>query len=220
MDDDAQGVTIHGGAATAAGAATGAASIPHGVGSIAATGEEPAQDPVATPKRGHAQSRLRQVLVTILCGAVFAILLQITVQNYVVEGTSMLPNVHSGDRVLVDRLAYRVGSPRRGDIVVFRFPWSSSNLIKRVIGLPGDTVQVTPAVVRVNGQVVHEPYIRYVEQYTYRPARVPAGDYFVLGDNRVVSYDSHIWGFLPRNYLYGRVMVTYWPMNDFHLYGL
>jgi signal peptidase I len=163
---------------------------------------------------------LRQVLVTILCGAVFAILLQITVQNYVVEGTSMLPNVHSGDRVLVDRLAYHVGSPRRGDIVVFRFPWSSSNLIKRVIGLPGDTVQITPAVVRVNGRVVREPYIRYVEQYTYGPARVPAGDYFVLGDNRVVSYDSHIWGFLPRNYLYGRVMVTYWPMSDFHLYGL
>jgi signal peptidase I len=175
----------------------------------------------ASPVRAQrVPNLLRQLAVTILCGALFAVLLQFTVQNYVVEGTSMLPNVQSGDRVLVDRLAYRFGSPRHGDIVVFRFPWSNSNLIKRVIGLPGDVVQITPGVVRVNGQVVPEPYISNIEQYSYGPARVPSGDYFVLGDNRNVSYDSHIWGFLPRKYLYGRVMVTYWPVTDFHLYGL
>lgn len=182
----------------------------------AANGEAAAQRQAAH----RPPALLRQIVVTILCGALFALLLQITVQNYVVEGTSMLPNVQSGDRVLVDRLAYRFGSPQRGDIVVFRFPWSDSNLIKRVIAIPGDVVQITPGVVRVDGKVVHEPYIRYTEQYTYGPARVPAGDYFVLGDNRVVSYDSHIWGFLPRKYLYGRVMVAYWPVTDFHLYGL
>ena len=158
-------------------------------------------------------------------GALFAILLQVTVQNYVVEGTSMLPTVQSGDRVLVDRLAYKVGSPKRGDIVVFKFPFSNTNLIKRVIGLPGDTVLITagqpgmPGQLRINGIVANEPYLRYTEDYDYGPVTVPPDQYFVLGDNRPVSYDSHAWGFLPIRYLYGRVMVTYWPVADFHLYG-
>lgn len=163
---------------------------------------------------------LRQIVITLFFGALFAVLLQVTVQNYVVEGTSMLPTVQSGDRVLVDRLAYKVGSPKLGDIVVFRFPYSNTNLIKRIIGLPGDTVSIAPGQVRINGKIVNEPYIHFVEQYSYGPAKVPAGQYFVLGDNRVVSYDSHIWGFLPSKFLYGRVMVTYWPVGDFHLYGL
>lgn len=163
---------------------------------------------------------LGQIVATVCCGALFAVILQLTVQNYVVEGTSMLPNVQSGDRVLVDRLAYRMGSPKRGDIVVFRYPGSNMNLIKRIIGLPGDMVEIEPGMVRIDGRIIAEPYIRFVEQYTYGPQRVPAGEYFVLGDNRVVSYDSHVWGFLPSKYLYGRVIATYWPVGDFHLYGL
>jgi len=165
---------------------------------------------------------LRQTVITILCGAIFALVLQFTVQNYVVEGESMLPNVQNGDRVLVDRLAYRLGEPTRGDVVVFRFPfqWNDMNLIKRVIGLPGDIVEIRPGEVLVNGHAVHEPYIRFPEQYRFGPVRVPANEFFVLGDNRWVSYDSHQWGFLPRHDIYGRVMVTYWPVGNFHLYGL
>jgi signal peptidase I len=181
-------------------------------------------DPEVRPSR--ARNLLRQALITIVCGAVFAILLQITVQNYVVEGDSMWPNVLSGDRVLVDRMAYRVGSPARGDLVVFRFPysWAKMNLIKRIIGLPGDTVEVQPGVMLLDGRPIREPYIRNVQQYWYGPHRVPPGEYFVLGDNREVagrevSYDSHQWGFLPAKDIYGRVMVTYWPVSDFHLYG-
>lgn len=163
---------------------------------------------------------LRQIVGTIVIAALIALALQIAVQNYLVEGTSMLPTVRSGDRVLVNRLAYRVGSPRRGDIVVFRLPWADTNLIKRIIGLPGDVVTIEPGQVDVNGRVLREPYIRNTENYTYGPSRVPSGAYFVLGDNRVVSSDSHIWGFLPARYLYGRVLVTYWPLGNFHLYGL
>lgn len=168
---------------------------------------------------------LRQIIITVFFGAVFAIALQVSVQNYVVEGISMQPTVLSGDRVLVDRLAYKVGSPRRGDIVVFKFPYSDQNLIKRVIALPGDTVSITagqaggPGQLRINGVVVREPYLRYTENYDYGPVRVPQDQYFVLGDNRPVSWDSHDWGFLPTRYLFGRVMVTYWPVADFHLYG-
>lgn len=170
----------------------------------------------------RAASLMRQVVVTLIVGLILAFALQLTLQNYVVEGDSMLPNVHSGDRVLVDRIAYRVSSPQRGDIVVFRFPqpWNRMNLIKRVIGLPGDTVAVAPGAVLVNGHPIHEPYIHFVEDYSYQTQRVPRDEYFVLGDNRQVSYDSHNWGFLPAQDLYGRVTITYWPLHDFHLFGL
>ena len=189
--------------------------------------EEPGADalPGKTTSR-RAPEFLKQIIITMFFGALFAILLQVSVQNYVVEGTSMLPTVQSGDRVLVDRLAYKVGSPKRGDIVVFKFPFSNTNLIKRVIGLPGDTVVITagqpgmPGQLRINGVLVNEPYLRFTENYDYGPVKVPPDQYFVLGDNRPVSYDSHAWGFLPTRYLYGRVMVTYWPVADFHLYGL
>lgn len=165
---------------------------------------------------------VRQLAITLLCGAICALILHFAVQNYVVEGQSMLPTVRDGDHVLVDRIAYRIGEPARGDVVVFRFPapGSTFRLIKRIIGLPGDVVQVRPGAVMVNGQVLREPYIHYPEQYSYGPARVPAGEYFVLGDNRWVSYDSHQWGFLPPDDIYGRVMATYWPMGDFHIFGL
>ena len=165
---------------------------------------------------------IQQIAVTILCGVLFALILQLSVKNYVVEGDSMLPSVQSGDHVLVDRLAYRFGVPGRGDVVVFHFPrpWQDMDLIKRIIGLPGDTVEVVPGAVYVNGRPIDEPYIRFTEQYAYGPERVPPGQYFVLGDNRVVSYDSHQWGFLPSREVIGRVMVTYWPMGDFHLFGL
>ena len=172
-----------------------------------------------TPAGG--KSFLQQALITIICGVLFALLLQITMQNYVVEGESMLPNVRPDDRVLINRLAYRLGDPQRGDVVVFHFPYSSQNedFIKRIIGLPGDTVTVEPGRLLVNGKVVPEPEITNIEGYSYGPQRVPQGQYFVLGDNRPVSYDSHSWGFLPRKELYGRVMITYWPVGDFHLFG-
>ena len=112
----------------------------------------------------------------------------------------MLPNVQIGDRVLVDRLAYRLGEPKRGDVVVFRFPypWNDMNLIKRVIGLPGDIVAIQPGIVLVNGHSGQRAISSDIRSnMRMGPARVPTGEYFVLGDNRPVSYDSHQWGFLP-----------------------
>lgn len=177
----------------------------------------------------HTRSRRRasreQVLLTLLVGIALAAILQITIQNYIVEGDSMLPTVQTGDRVLIDRLAYTLGSPARGDIVVFHTPPQispPSTYIKRIIGLPGDTVSINPGQVWVNGRLLKEAYLQpaRTETYSYPPTRVPSGEYFVLGDNRIVSYDSHAWGFLPAKDLYGRVMVTYWPVADFHLYGV
>jgi signal peptidase I len=217
------------------------AMIDHPMDEPAESVEAPGPPPVAQPESGSVVAPaatvdasgtgrggrlLRQIVVTLACGALFALILQVCIQNYLVEGDSMWPSVFNGDRVLVDRLAYRFSAPKRGDLVVFRFPrsWANMNLIKRIIGVPGDTVEVQPGVVFVNGIALNEPYVRDIEQYWYGPARVPPGQYFVLGDNREVdghqvSYDSHQWGFLPANDIYGRVMVTYWPISDFHLFG-
>ena len=177
--------------------------------------------------RAHRRASRQQVVVTILVGIVLAAILQLTIQNYVVEGDSMLPTVQTGDRVLIDRLAYKVGHPVRGDIVVFHTPpqvTPASTYIKRIIGVPGDMVSINPGQVWVNGRLLKEPYLQTMrmENYSFPPTRVPPRDYFVLGDNRVVSYDSHAWltPFLPAKDLYGRVMVTYWPVSDFHFYGL
>jgi signal peptidase I len=138
----------------------------------------------------------------------------------------MLPGLKSGDHLLVDQLTYHFRTPQRGEIVVFRFPrpWSHQDLVKRVIGLPGDFVEVQPGRVLVNGQRLNEPYVRNIEEYRFGPTRVPPGEYFVLGDNREVngqeiSYDSHQWGFLPANDIYGRLFITFWPLADFRLFS-
>ncbi len=177
--------------------------------------------------RVNRRDLVRQLLITLVAGVLVAFALQITVRSYVVEGDSMLPGLQSGDHLLVNQLAYRWGTPTRGDIVVFRFPrpWLHQDLVKRVIGVPGDTVTIRPGVVLIDGRALQEPYVRNVGQYVYGPQRVPAGQYFVLGDNREigdreVSYDSHQWGFLPAGDVYGRVMLVYWPIGAIHLLGL
>jgi len=163
----------------------------------------------------------QQLVTTLLCAALCVLALRVTVQNYQVEGQSMQLTVLDGDRVLVDQIRYRISQPARGDIVVFLFPSRGSRLklIKRMIGLPGDVVQIRPGIVQVNGQVVRESYVHFPEHYSYGPTRVPAGHYFVLGDNRWVSYDSHQWGYLPGGDIYGRVSVIYWPIRDIHWFG-
>ena len=184
-------------------------------------------DPAISSGGGRRRAvELRQALVILAVGLLLALAVRIVLRNYVVEGESMLPTVQPGDRVLVDHLIYDVGSPRRGDVVVFHIllPGASgeTNLIKRVIGLPGDTVEVRPGALLIDGRPVKEPYVQAprAAPYSYGPATVPSGSYFVLGDNRIVSYDSHQWGFLPRQDLAGRVIASYWPPRDFHLYGL
>lgn len=172
-------------------------------------------------ERVNRRDLIRQLLATILVGVIATIALQIAVRSYVIEGDSMLPGLHSGDRVLVNQLAYRWGAPSRGDLVVFRFPqpWLHRDLIKRVIGLPGDVVTIRPGRVQVDDRILHEPYVRTIERYVYGPIRVPDGQYFVLGDNREISYDSHQWGFLPAGDIYGRVMLTYWPVGALRFTG-
>ena len=128
-----------------------------------------------------------------------------------VDGFSMMPTLHDSEFVLVNKLAYRTGSPTRGDIIVFRSVSTPDlDLIKRVIGLPGDKVLIRGGRVIVNGQTLDEPYIAAAPNYDGEWL-VPSGYLFVLGDNRNDSSDSHVWGYLPIQNVIGKALLIYWP---------
>ncbi|HET6317245.1 MAG TPA: signal peptidase I, partial [Chloroflexota bacterium] len=160
------------------------------------------------------------------------------VQNFRVEGASMEPTLNTGQYLLINKASYFhvegtpidglvptthqggtdyiFGGPQRGDVVVFRAPTQpDKDFIKRVIGLPGDTILVKNGQVYVNGQSLDEPYIHFPATYTYpfdgQPRTVPDGNYFVLGDNRPNSSDSHLGWFVPVDNLIGKAWVSYWP---------
>ena len=128
-----------------------------------------------------------------------------------VDGFSMMPTLHDGEFVLVNKLAYQTGSPTRGDIIVFRSVSTPDlDLIKRVIGLPGDKILIRGGRVIVNGQTLNEPYIAAAPNYDGE-WQVPSGYLFVLGDNRNDSSDSHVWGYLPIQNVIGKALLIYWP---------
>lgn len=128
-----------------------------------------------------------------------------------VDGSSMLPTLRDGEFVLVNKLAYRLGTPTRGDIIVFRSTTEADlDLIKRVVGLPGDRVTIGGGRLSVNGQILTETYINAAPNYNGE-WRVPEGSLFVLGDNRNDSSDSHMWGYLPEQNVIGKALLIYWP---------
>lgn len=158
------------------------------------------------------------VLETLLLSAVLFLAINALSARVRVDGFSMKPTLQDGEFVLVNRMAYRVGAPARGDIIVFHFPLDpgSQDLIKRVIGLSGDHVKVSRGVVSVNGQTLTEPYIAAPPLYSGEWV-VPPGDLFVLGDNRNDSSDSHSWGMLPINEVVGKALFIYWPFPEWKL---
>lgn len=128
-----------------------------------------------------------------------------------VDGTSMVPTLQDGEFVLVNKLSYKLGDVSRGDIIVFHYPVNpDEDLIKRVIGLPGDTVKVQDGQVYVNNMPLTETYIAAAPTYSSE-WQVPEDNYFVLGDNRNNSSDSHSWGLLPSEKIVGKAVVIYWP---------
>jgi signal peptidase I len=134
-----------------------------------------------------------------------------------VDGFSMRPTLQDGEYILVNKLAYKTGEPRRGDIIVFIFPVNpEEDLIKRVIGLPGETVAVHNGVVTVNGVPLTEPYIASPPAYDGDWV-VPDGQLFVLGDNRNDSRDSHQWRFLPLENVIGKAVLIYWPPEEWQI---
>ena len=159
----------------------------------------------------------REIITTIIVGVVIFILLQTTVQSFIVIGSSMKPSLEPGQRLLVSKISYRVGEPQQGDVIVFLPPNDDTDYIKRIIGLPGDTVEVDDMTVYVNGVALDEPYINSAPQYHVNEKQVPADSYFVLGDNRNNSNDSHNGWFAEDDAVVGKAWLSVWPPDRWGL---
>lgn len=130
----------------------------------------------------------------------------------------MQNTLHTGQFVLVNKVAYLFHAPERGDIVVFHEPdQPDRDLIKRVIGLPGDTIKLDGTNVWVDGVELNEPYITQRSNPSAETVTVPPNDYFVMGDNRPVSEDSRYFGFVPKDYIVGKAILVYWPLNQWQM---
>jgi len=143
-------------------------------------------------------------------------LITFVAQAFRVQGTSMLPLLEDSERIVVNKLGYRFHPIERGDVVVFWYPRDPAvSFIKRVVGLPGDTVEIRSGTVWVNGIAAKEDYLApaYRDDESYRPVHVPKGYYYVLGDHRNSSNDSRSWGEVPEKYIYGKAFFRFWPLS-------
>jgi signal peptidase I len=134
-----------------------------------------------------------------------------------VEGTSMLPELKDQERIFVNKFVYRIKHIERKDIVVFWYPRDASkSYIKRIIGMPGDSVELKRGIVYVNDMPLDEPYVEadYLDFRSYPPVYVEQGHYYVLGDHRNQSNDSRMWGLVPERYIYGKAVFRYWPVSQ------
>lgn len=155
----------------------------------------------------------RDLIETILMAVVLFLVLNAVTSRVRVYNVSMQPTLYEGNLLVVNKLAYTFGEPKHGDIIVFHYQGTvTEDYIKRVIGLPGDTVNVSGGVVQVNGQAITEPYIAELPGYT-GTWKVPEGELFVLGDNRNHSSDSHDWGFVQQEWVVGKAIIVYWPLD-------
>jgi signal peptidase I len=183
------------------------------------------------------KSTLREYFESIVIAVILALFVRTwVVQAFKIPTGSMENNLLIGDHLLVNKFVFgpagagRVVLPvtdvRRGDIVVFKYPEDPErDFIKRVIGLPGETLEVRDKKVIINGKPIDEPYVHYLQpaggsevtsfdvRDRYGPVTVPAGQYFVMGDNRDNSQDSRYWGFLPRHYVKGKALIIYWSYD-------
>ena len=188
--------------------------------------------PEAAPARQEWKQFLREILETVGLAIFLFLVINLISARVRVEGFSMLPTLDNGEYVLISRLSYKLGDFQRGDIIVFRPPMypdapflqrlfglpgfddNYEDYIKRIVGLPGETVRIASGTVYINGVQLVEPYIVVPSDYS-NEWTVPEGQLFVLGDNRNNSADSHAWGFLPERNVLGKALVVYWPFADF-----
>jgi len=178
----------------------------------------------------------REIIEAVVLAVVVFMLLQTTVRNFKVDGSSMDPTLESGEFLLVNRLVYlridlerlskispfwqadeessrfAIHAPKRGEIIVFQFPLDANkDFVKRVVGLPGEMIEVKDGSVFVDGNLLDEPYLTAKDRSNSAPTQLGKGEYYVLGDNRAHSNDSRSWGAVPEANLRGKVWLVYWP---------
>ena len=167
---------------------------------------------------------VRDTVEAVVLAVVLFLVLQVFVQNTVVEGSSMRPNFADKEHLLVSKIAYRIGEPQRGDVVVFHAPGiPDKDFIKRVIAVPGETVALRDGIVLIDGLPLVEPWAPLFDASTFSPYEVPDGHVFVLGDNRANSNDSRVFGAkgvtglqepaVPLDLLVGRAWLSVWPVD-------
>ncbi len=189
----------------------------HGI--VAAAPDAPEAFSEGDPESGTL-ALLREVVETFLLALILFLVVNTITSRYEVQSLSMEPTLHEGEYLIVSKISYWLSQPERGDIIVLAPPNNQSDIpyIKRVIGLPGDTVEAYDGRLWVNGIALNEPYISgpiaYRGNWTLKE-----NEYFVLGDNRNNSSDSHSWGLLPRKNIMGLAVFRYWPLNKWGVFS-
>jgi len=181
---------------------------------------ELAHVPAAKPKSESTSHFIWEVMQTlVLAGLLIVFFRTFIFQNFVVEGSSMFPTLIQGDRLIVSRLSYFVGEPARGDIIVFQYPFGPErDFVKRIIGLPGETIAIQNGQVFINGAPLPpEEYVQNRSSDTFAPITLGEDEYFVMGDNRSGSSDSRSWGPLQKHFIIGRAWLIYYPFEHFQL---
>ena len=168
----------------------------------------------------------RDILITLIIAIVIFLLLQFTVQSFIIIGSSMQPNFEEGERLVINKLVYRLHQPERGDVIVFHPPGNQqADYIKRVIGLPDESVEIKGGKVYIhkedgNVEQLVEPYITELATRDFRGDKIPENEYFVLGDNRNHSNDSRNFGSVSREKIIGKAWLSIWPQANGGLFPI
>ncbi len=177
--------------------------------------ESPAANSSRPSFRHEIRAWTRDLLLAIGIALIIIVFLY---QPVKVEGTSMAPLLSDQERIFINKFVYRFEPIQRGDVVVFWYPLDrSKSFIKRVVGLPGETVEIRQGRVSVNGRTIPEPYVpsQFADFSDFGPIRVPGDSYFVMGDHRISSNDSRVFGPVANRFIYGRAVFAYWPFEQF-----
>lgn len=202
-------------------------SIPKSALAINADSARPMpNDSLTTEQLAHASERkvspemlIREILQVVIPALLLALVIHLFLaQATVVYGRSMEPNLSESQRLIIDKLSYRLHTPQRNDIVVLNLPTMDEMLVKRIVGLPGETVAIRNGIVYINGIELEESFQHNLSDYDTPELTLGPLNYFVLGDNRTNSNDSRVFGSVKREHVVGRVWLRYWPMNEVRLF--
>ena len=162
-------------------------------------------------KRSHL---VREIIEIVALTVLIFVVIHFVIQSYHVQGVNMQPTFNTDQYVMVNKSAYLFRNVERGDVVVFHNPRDTAqDLLERVIGLPGDTIQIDSTTIKVNGVLLNEPYVKVPTNPLADTWKIPANQYFLLNDNRGVADDSRTGNFVPKDYIIGKAILVYWPLN-------